>query len=289
MPVLIFGANGQDGYYLSRLCEREGHEVIGVSRSTGPVMGDVTDRGFVEGLIKRHQPDFVFHLAARSTTRHEAAFENHATIGTGSLNILESVKLHSPETRVFLAGSGLQFVNQGSPISEEDPFDVQSPYAAARIYSTYLARYYRNFGVRTYFGYLFHHESPHRKPGHLSRTIADAAKRAGSGERFQLEIGDIGVEKEWTFAGDTVAAMWTLATQDRVHEANLGTGIAHSVEEWARACFEVVGLNWRDFLTEASGFHPEYSRMVANPSRILSLGWKPTVNLQALARLMVTE
>ena len=287
MCVLIFGVNGQDGYYLSRLCEHEGCEVIGVSRTEGSVLGDVADRELVVDLIRQHEPDFVFHLAARSSTRLNAAFENHATIGTGSLNILEAVHAHSPRTRVFLAGSGLQFRNPGTPICEEDPFEAANPYAATRIYATYLARYFRRLGVRVYFGYLFHHESPRRKPGHLSRMIADAARKAGRGEAARLEVGDLTVEKEWTFAGDIVAAMWKLVNQDKLYEANLGTGIARSVEDWVRSCFDVVGLDWRDYVSRKEGFQAEYPRLVSNPARIHSLGWQPRVDLAELAGMMV--
>ena len=56
----------------------------------------------------------IFHLAAISTTRHDAIYENHAAIGTGTINILESVKRWSPGSKVFITGSGLQFINMGS-------------------------------------------------------------------------------------------------------------------------------------------------------------------------------
>ena len=59
------------------------------------------------------------------------------------LNILEAVKRHCPESKVFITGSGVQFENKGVPISETDNFEANSPYAIARIQSVYAARYYR--------------------------------------------------------------------------------------------------------------------------------------------------
>ena len=289
MEALIFGANGQDGHYLARLCERRGFSVAAVSRRNTPIIGDVADATFVTELIRSRRPGLIFHLAANSTTRHEAAVENHATIGTGTLNMLEAVYRHSPESRVFLAGSALQFVNHGRPLSEDDPWDSCSPYAAVRNYSNLLARYYRRLGVRVYFGYLFHHESPRRKPGHVSKTIADAARRAAAGEKFTLEMGDLSVEKEWTFAGDTVEAMLALTSQDAVFEANLGSGVTHTIAEWASECFTAVGRDWREYIVKKSGFTPEYPRLVANPARIRALGWQPKTSFEQLARLMVLE
>lgn len=289
MEALIFGAGGQDGHYLARLCEQHGLGVAAVSRQRAAILGDVADTAFVTELIRARQPALVFHLAARSSTRHEAAAENHATIGTGTLNILDAVHRHSPASRVFLAGSALQFVNHGRPISEDDPFDSASPYAVTRNYSHGLARYYRRLGVQVCFGYLFHHESPRRQSGHVSQTIAAAARRAAAGEKFTLEIGDLAVEKEWTFAGDMVAAMWALTTQDQIAEANLGSGEAHSIAEWAQACFGAVGHDWREFIVQRPGFTPEYARLVCNPARIIALGWRPHLAFDTLAQMMVTD
>lgn len=287
MKALIFGANGQDGYYLHALLQKQGVEVVGVSRSGDWVRADVASWSDVEVLIEKHKPDFVFHLAANSTTRHGAMFENQATICTGTLNILEAVKTHCPTSRVFLSGSGVQFKNSGNPISERDAFEAGSPYALARIHSVYAARYYRSLGLKVYVGYLFHHDSPRRQEHHVSQMIAGAVKRIAAGSREVLELGDVSVQKEWTFAGDVVAAIWALVQQDEVFEATIGSGLAYSIEEWLQQCFALTDKNWRDHVRLREGFTPEYSRLVCDPATIRSLGWAPTVSLNGLARMMV--
>ena len=289
MNALIFGANGQDGHYLSDLCKSQGITPIGVSRSGDWVRGDVSIPDQVRDLIKRHTPAYIFHLAARSTTRHEALFENHETISTGTLNILESVRTIYPQARVFLAGSGLQFKNTGKPISEKDPFEASSAYAVARIQSVYAARYYRSLGVRVYVGYLFHHESPLRGPGHVSKMIALAAQRIAAGSSEILELGDITVEKEWTFAGDVAQAMLDLVRQDKVFEATIGSGGAYSIQNWLEQCFSVIGKDWKRHVRLKEGFVAEYPRLVSDPSTIRSLGWSPKVGFAELARMMMAS
>lgn len=287
MKALIFGANGQDGHYLDALCRQQGVEVIGVSRAGDWVRADVAVWGDVEALVAQHKPEFVFHLAANSTTRHSALFENHATISTGAINVLEAVKIHCPTSKVFLSGSGVQFRNQGKPISERDPFEASSPYSLARIHSVYAARYYRNIGLKTYVGYFFHHDSPLRKEHHVSQMIAQSAKRIGKGRLEVLEMGDISVQKEWTFAGDVVEGIWTLVQQEEVFEATLGSGLAYSIEEWLEQCFSLVSKRWQDHVRLRDNFTPEYGRLVSDASTIHALGWTPRVSLGDLARLMV--
>ncbi len=288
MNVLIFGINGQDGYYLSELFKAKGFKVIGVSRSGGDWLeGDVSKRKQIETLIKIHQPEYVFHLAANSTTRHDALFENHETIATGTLNILEAVKKYSPDTKVFIAGSGVQFINTGIPISEHDSFEANSAYSVARIQSVYAARYYRSLGIRVYVGYLFHHESPLRKSNHISKMITLAVQRIATGSDELIELGNISVQKEWTFAGDVAKGILTLVEQDRVFETVIGSGVAYSIQDWLEICFKLIGKDWRNYTRIRKGFKPEYKQLLSNPSTINALGWLPSVTFPDLAKMML--
>jgi len=287
MNALIFGANGQDGYYLTNLCKARGIEPLGVARTGDFIRGNVADYEQVAGLIKKHAPAYVFHLAANSTTNHAALFENHETISTGTLNILEAVKCHCSTAKVFITGSGVQFENTGDPISEDDEFEANSPYSVARIQSVNAARYYRSLGIAAYVGYLFHHESPLRKPRHISQKIALAARRVGAGAEEIIEVGDISVEKEWTFAGDVVNGIFTLVEQNDVFEAVIGSGVAYSIQNWLEQCFGLIGKNWTDYVQPSVGFNPEYKRLVSNPRTIQALGWQPEVEFPQLAAMMI--
>jgi GDPmannose 4,6-dehydratase len=289
MNALIFGVNGQDGYYLNQLCSLKNIEVIGVSRSGKWIKGDVSCYDLVERLIKEYHPNYIFHVAANSTPKHDALFENHETISTGTLNILEAVKCHSPESRVFITGSGIQFKNKGMPIKETDEFEANSPYSIARIQSVYAARYFRSLGLKVYVGYLFHHESPLRKPNHVSQMIALAVQRIAKSSNEIIKLGDISVEKEWTFAGDIAKGIFTLIEQDNVFEAVIGSGISYSIEDWLELCFGIIGKDWHNYVQLREGFIPDYTRLVSNPSTINSLGWYPVVSLKDLAETMINH
>lgn len=284
--VLIFGISGQDGFYLKRLMEKIGFVVVGYARDS---VDGLLNPEFVANEVERLRPEFIFHLAAVSSTRHDFVFENHAVISGGTLNILEAVFRHSPKTKVFIVGSGVQFQNHNLPILETDVFEASSPYSVSRIHSVYAARYYRRLGLQVYVGYLFHHESPLRKPGHLTRQIADFVRRVKEGSSGKIAIGDLSVRKEYGFAGDIVNGIWTLVSQNTVFEAVIGTGIAYSVSDWLAACFEPIGLDWHDFVNvRTDGFVPEYSVLVSNPKTIIDLGWKPDVSFAGLAEMMLS-
>jgi GDPmannose 4,6-dehydratase len=288
MKALIFGVNGQDGYYLSQLLQKNNLEVIGVSRKNASIIADVSDFETVSSLIKNYTPDYIFHLAANSTTRHNNLFENHETISTGTLNILESAKEFSPNSKVFISGSGLQFKNGGNPIKEDDEFEARDPYSVSRIQSVYAARYYRRLNLRTYVGYFFNHESPMRTERHMSKKIAEAAKRIGQGSNEKIEIGDVTVVKEWTYANDVVKGILKFVEQDEMFEVNIGSGVGYSIAEWLSLCFNAINKNWTKHVRMQKGFIADYEKLICEPSKIFSLGWKPEVSIEELAKMMMT-
>ena len=248
-----------------------------------------TKREQVEALVRKHQPDYIFHLAANSTTRHDALFENHEAIATGTLAILDAVDRLAPKAKVLLAGSGLQFVNQGLPLNEESPLDHSSPYVVARNSSLFAARYFRQRGLKIYFAYLFNHDSPLRSNRHLNMKIAEAAARAANGSKEKLLIGDLDAEKEFNFAGDVAAAMWLLIRQDELFECVVGSGQSHAVRDWIEACFREVGLDWNDYTETDRTYASPYRRLVSDPAKLLSLGWKPECTFSGLAAMMMAE
>ena len=214
-------------------------------------------------------------------------FENENTIGRGTINILEAARLYCPKSKIFISGSGLQFRNDGEPIKETDDFEARDAYSVARIHSVFAARYFRSFDLKIYVGYFFNHDSPRRSERHITKKISEAAKRIANGSNEKIEIGDISVVKEYTYAGDIVKAVWTLVNQDNIFEANLGSGKGYSIEDWLNACFGVAGRDWRQFVNIKDGFVAEYSQLVCDPTLIKSLGWEPEISFTDLAKMMM--
>ena len=289
MTAIIFGASGQDGFYLNELLLRQGIRVIGVSRTGNFLRTDITNYTAVSNLIKEYQPVFIFHLAANSTTRHDALFENHATISAGTLNILEAVKNFSPQTKVFISGSGLQFKNNNKPIKETDPFEARDAYAVSRIQSVFAARYFRSLGIETYVGYFYNHDSPLRSERHVAKKISAAAKRISTGSAEKLEIGDMSVIKEWAFAGDIVQGIWKFINQDKIYEANISSGLGYSIKDWVEKCFGIIGKDYKNYVIERNDFKAEYKQLVSDASLIHSIGFTPQVSFYELAQMMISN
>lgn len=286
--IIIFGSTGQDGFYLNELLSNENFEVINISRTSGNYIGSVSDFEFVDNLINLKKPQYIFHFAANSSTNHDVTLENNLTISTGTINILESVRRHSIDSKVFISGSALQFKNCGVPINEETPFEYSTTYGISRVYSVHMARYYReNFGIKVYVGYFFNHDSPLRSIKHINQKVVNHVIKVINGCNEKLEIGNLDVKKEFNFAKDIIHAVWILVNQDNLYEAVIGSGIAYTIRDWVNYCFEKYSLNWKDFIVVDKNYQSSYEILISEPKKIKQLGWEPRTNINELADLML--
>ena len=288
--ALIFGSNGQDGYYLSVLLNKIGISPIGISRTSGDIIGDVTNYSFVNEIIRKYRPKFIFNFAANSSTDHDKIFDNHNTISTGTLNIFEAVRENKIDTKIFISGSAMQFKNIGLPINESTIFDPNSPYSVSRIHTVYLARYFREkFNLKIYIGYLFNHDSPLRKENHINKKIITIANRIANGSNEKLLIGDIETKKEFNYADDIINAIWIFINQDNIFEIVIGSGKSYSINDWGKYVFTKFNLKWEECINFDKSFVKQYDILISDPTLMLSLGWKPKVNFFELADMMINN
>ncbi|MDB5231205.1 MAG: NAD-dependent epimerase/dehydratase [Chitinophagaceae bacterium] len=291
--VLIFGHNGQDGFYLSQFLSKMKVRSVGISRTStkNGIIGDIADTDFVKRTIHKYKPTYIFHFAANSTIAHDAILENEKAINIGTVNILEGTKEFSPKTKVFIAGSALQFKNQNLPINELCNFDYSNPYSIARNHSTFLTRYYRDkFGIKIYYGFLFNHDSALRSSKHINQKVIHFVNNLQSNQQTsKLLINNLHYKKEFNFAGDIVKAIWMFVNQDKTFEMVIGSGIAYAIKDWVDYCFKSVKLNWEDYVVQDIHSTGREAILVSDPATLFGLGWKPEIDFYRLADLMLAN
>jgi GDPmannose 4,6-dehydratase len=79
----------------------------------------------------------------------------------------------------------------------------------------------------------------------------------------------------------------TLVNQENVYEATIGSGEAHTIHEWLDACFGLINVDWREYVSTIEGFTAEYPLLLSAPQTINSLGWRTSVSFHDLAALMM--
>jgi len=310
MPsALITGIAGQDGSYLAEFLLDKGYMVAGLvcaddeerlkalpglANRARLIAGDLTDMDSLVQALETCRPDEVYNLAAQSsvTRSWEDPYQTANVTGLGAARLFEAVRRVVPHSRVFQASTSELFGNPDvCPQTEETPFAPRNPYGQAKLLAHTLAGAYRErHGLLVSTGILYNHESPRRPPEHVTRKITRAAARIKAGLDDRLVLGDTGAVRDWGYAPDYVRAFRLMLQQPAPDDYIVATGQAHTVEDFCRAAFEAVDLDYKDFLkVDPSLFRAWETRpLIGNPSKARKkLGWEPETSFENLVRIMV--
>ena len=313
--AFITGITGQDGSYLAEFLLGKGYEVHGLIRRASTFntaridhlyvdphsedarlflhYGDLSDGARLVTLLAEVQPDEVYNLAAQSHVRVSFEEPEHTadTTGTGTVRMLEAVRLSGIETRFYQASSSEMYGATPPPQSEITPFYPRSPYAAAKVYSYWITKNYREaYGLFAANGILFNHESPRRGETFVTRKITRAVAAIKAGRQDDLYMGNLEAVRDWGYAPEYVEGMWRMLQADEPDDYVLATGIGITVREFLQIAFERAGLEWQKHVKfDERYLRPtEVDALIGDASRAKErLGWTPTVDGRQLARLMV--
>lgn len=331
--ALITGITGQDGSYLTELLLEKGYEVHGIiRRHSTPCTeridhllsdvqydgrlflhyGDLTDSSNAHRLIQEIQPDEVYNLAAQShvAVSFDVPEYTAEATGVGTIRLLEAVRQSGLPIRFYQASTSELFggLPDTAPQSETTPFYPKSPYGAAKLYSFWITKNYReSYDMFAVNGILFNHESPRRGETFVTRKITLAVARIMAGKQEKLSLGNLDAKRDWGFAGDYVEGMWRMLQQDVPDDYVLATNETHMVREFAELSFREVGIEieWRGSGVEEKGYDAQNGRLLVdvdpryfrpaevellwgNPSKAeRELGWRRKVSFPELVRMMV--
>lgn len=309
MRALITGITGQDGSYLAELLLEKGYEVIGMVRRASTesferidhikdkitlVQADLLDQLSIISIIEEHRPEEVYNLAAQSfvPTSWVQPVLTGEFDALGVTKVLEAIRLVDKNIRFYQASSSEMFGKvQAVPQTETTPFHPRSPYGVAKVYGHWITVNYReSYDIHANSGILFNHESPRRGLEFVTRKITDGAARIKLGLSDKLALGNLDAKRDWGFAGDYVKAMWLMLQADQPDNYVIATGSTHSVEDFVRTSFELVDLDFHDYVvTDPRFVRPaEVDLLLGDPSLAKKeLGWEPSVSFEQLVKMML--
>jgi len=308
--ALITGITGQDGSYLAEHLLSLDYQVFGLVRRTSTegyerifhildkvelIEGDLLDQHSLVKAMEGARPDEIYNLAAQSfvpTSFSQPVYTGGVT-ALGVARMLEAMRSVRPKARFYQASSSEMFGKvKESPQNEKTSFHPRSPYGVAKLYGHWMTINHREaYNLFAVSGILFNHESPRRGTEFVTRKISLAVTRIKLGKQKKLVLGNLEARRDWGFAGDYVKAMHLMLQQKEPSDFVIGTGESHSVKDFVKEAFSVIGIkNWRKCVeTDPKFFRPaEVEHLVADPTRARKLlGWKPEVSFKELVKMMV--
>ena len=124
----------------------------------------------------------------------------------------------------------------------------------------------------------------------MTRKVSNAVAQIKLGLLGKMTIGNLDAKRDWGFAGDYVRAMWMMLQQDQPEDYVIATGISKSVRELVEVAFNVVDMDYHDYVTvDASLLRPAEVDYLCGDSSYArgKLGWAPNVAFEQLVQMMV--
>jgi nucleoside-diphosphate-sugar epimerase len=278
--ILVTGARGFIGSALANKLLALGAEVHGLSRnkiqSNGDIIwhkGDLSNLEFVETLIQKLHPEYIFHMAghvygSRDFDHVALTFNNNLVT---AFNLLHTVHVH-PCKRIVFAGS-FEEIN-----STEDILIPSSPYAAAKNAASNYARLFHklyNTPVCTASLYMVYGpgQSDHTKliPYVTLKTLKKESPQLMSGSRII----------DWIYVEDVVLGLIDMLVTPGIdgQTIDIGSGKPIVTKEIVNTLMTLIDPNIHPEFGALDDRPMEQERVADVDKTFQKIGWRPQTDL----------
>ena len=303
--VLVTGAQGFVGSWLVDRLVTDGEAVVvprrpapplsrfaeaRLDRRTTAVDVDAEDAGSILRVLREHDVELVFHLAARTAPTVVPAppgelLEGNLRATEGMLEALRLAAERGEPVRAVIASSSLAYGRPArQPVIEDEPLRAERPYPVSKAACDSIARSYADtFELPlavTRISNLFGGGDPHG-----ARLVPSVIAALLAGERPVIR-SDGTPEREYLFVLDAVSAYLAVAASLAERGAhgrawNVGSGTPTSVVALVDRTIAVAGADVEPEVLGAPRAGAAADRLCLDSSAIRDeLGWSPAWDLE---------
>lgn len=251
--VLVTGGCGFIGSNLVDHLISIGHEVIVIDNLSSDAHDkfyynkaatyyehDIINDNVVNGVINRHKPEYVFHLAAEARIQNciNDPVKAIKTNVLGTQNLLEGCRLFGVKRFIFSSTSAIYGLKNSPPMRETDTPDCLNAYSYSKWFSEGLCKMYSElYGVDSVCMRYFNVYGP-RQPvrGSYAPVIGVFSRQKKNKEPMTI-VGDGLQTRDYIHVSDVVSAnIACMKYQENLNGEifNIGTGNSYSVLDIAK-------------------------------------------------------
>jgi len=310
--AIITGISGQDGPYLAKFILEKGYKVVGTLRSyrgantkNFEYLGienqifieelDLLDMANVIRIIQKYKPDEIYNLAAQSSVG--LSFEQ--PLGTFSFNtvsvnnLLESIRLFSPSTKLYQASSSEMYGKvKNMPITLETPMHPISPYGVSKMASYFMITTYReSYNLFVCNGVLFNHESFLRSDNFFVKKVINNAVKIKNKKLDKLVVGNLNVKRDFGYAPKYIEAMWQMLQSDKPDDYIICSGKSILLRDIVEYVFDNLKLDKNLIIENTDFFRPnEIDEIYGDNSKAVEvLDWKYDYYFYDILDILIDE
>ena len=247
--ILITGASGFIGYYLSELCKKNGGLLSGIDINKPRnekiwkdfCITDLNEKS-IRILMKKNNFDIVFHLAGSASVplSFESPFSDFNSLVPPTLSLLQGIKEFCPKAKLITFSSAAVYGNPVKlPILELDNKKPISPYGIHKAINEELIKYYCNLYeinctvLRVFSAY---------GEGLKKQLFWDIMRKYDK-DNSRIEVYGTGKEtRDFIHVKDVVRSALLLSTKDFETSYNV-FNIASGVETSVKDCLDLLFMS----------------------------------------------
>jgi len=295
MKIMITGGLGFIGSHLAEKLEKEGHQLVVLTKSFAKSKNlqksskikiekiDITNFKKFGQSIDKHKPQLIIHLAGQ--TSHSKSFENPIkdidSNSKSTLFMLEKIrKIKNPSS--FILGSTFIVIGKPTklPVNEETPCNPTTIYGTNRLSSEFFCKIYHNlYGLDTKIFRISNSFGPREQTIPNKNAINYLIHQAYKGEKITI-FNEGKFFRDLIYISDVISGIQTIIKKGKSGELYW---ISSSKKTW----FYEFGKLLEKLTSSKVEFvkTPKYTKkvdvgnFVVSNNKLKSLGWEPKVSI----------
>ncbi|MEM2001437.1 MAG: NAD(P)-dependent oxidoreductase [Candidatus Methanomethylicaceae archaeon] len=288
--ILITGGAGFIGRFLVERCVSRGWQVVVYDNLvTGkrenienyPVIfyrEDILNYQKLNEVIKIHQPQIIFHLAAHHYIPYceSHPFETIQVNVGGTASVMQAA-IENGVKRVVFASTGGIYVSKEAPLTEESEIVITNFYTLSKAMAEQIIQFFYNqySSTECVIARLFNVYGPYETNPHLIPEIIRSLKT----NRDVVYLGNIHTKRDYIYVEDAGEALLALAEAPLIKKCdifNVGSGYQFSAKEIVQIIEEFSGYPIRIIQEPARIRKIDKPYQLADIRKInLLTGWRP--------------
>ena len=286
--ILIVGGSGQFGITLTKILNKEKHQVFLTSRKPKIFKNkikrykfkrieilklDIQNKKDIRKTLEKNF-DYIFFFAGQSSP--SISFKKPSiTLKSnyqGCKNFLEELLISNKQSKFINATSSEIFSNTVKKIKINSQKKPISPYGKSKLLSYQITKKFRDkYNLPSYNAIIFNTESTFRNKKYLIPKICIAAIKSKLKNK-KTKFGNLNIVREWNWCEEQcllLLKMIKLKPNDYI----LSNGKPFSGIQMIKYAYEFFNLNYSDYIETSKSFFrkKDFDRRISDKNKILKI------------------